>query len=241
MRFLPLKAGLVPRLVACLAVLPMAAGGVRAQTITLDEGAFRLFVGDREVGTETFSIRQSGNGANATIVARGRVLMNEAAGAEEVTATLEVARGGLRPGAYEITVRGSEPQRIAGQLVGSRFSAKILSPTGEMMREYLASDGAVLVDRGVVHHYYFLAQRFDGDAFRVPLIVPRESRQVSAQVTPRGAETVDVAGQTVDARHVVVEPAGGNARHLWVDEGGRVLQLEIPAREFAARRVSMPG
>lgn len=241
MRLMHVNNRLSLRLVACPALLALAAAPSAAQTITLDEGVFRISVDGREVGTETFSIRQNGNGGNAVIVARARIMTDGPAGAEEVTATLEVGGAALRPGAYEITVQGDDPQRIAGRLVGGRFSAKIVSPSGEMMREYLASDGAVLVDRGVVHHYYFLARRLDGEAFRVPLIVPRESRQVSARVRPQGTETVEIAGERVDARHVVVEPAGGNPRHVWVDARGRVLQVEVPARNYAARRVNLPG
>ena len=40
-------------------LVPLA---LRAQTATLDEGSFRLLVDGREVGTETFSIRKSGEG-----------------------------------------------------------------------------------------------------------------------------------------------------------------------------------
>ena len=38
---------------------------LKAQTVTLDEGSFRLRVGGQEVGTETFNIRQNGTGETA--------------------------------------------------------------------------------------------------------------------------------------------------------------------------------
>src|SRR5512138_500707 len=53
-------------------LVPLSA---RAQTSTLDEGAFRLMVDGREVGTETFSIRQSGEGDRAVVIAQGRVVL----------------------------------------------------------------------------------------------------------------------------------------------------------------------
>jgi hypothetical protein len=58
-----------------------------------------------------------------------------------------------------VKVEGAESQQIAGRVVGGRFSAKIISPAGEQMREYLASDGAIVADEGVAHHYYFLARQ----------------------------------------------------------------------------------
>lgn len=206
-----------------------------AQTSTLDEGAFRLMVGGREVGRETFSIRQSGMGDAAVIVAQGRVTLDR----RQVTSTLETS-GGLRPAAYEVEVEDDGRQRIAGRVVGGRFSAKITSPGGEMMREYLASEGAVLVDEGVAHHYFFLA-RAAANRPSVPIIVPQENRQVSVRVSVAGTEQVEVGGSSVEARRLLIEPAQGDTRHVWIDGRGRVLRLEIPAKQYVAVRAQLPG
>lgn len=223
----------VPLLLAATTIL-------NAQTITLDEGSFRILVGGREAGTETFSILQSGTRADAQIIARGTVTLDTAGIAERLSATLDVDGQSLRPAAYQVMVEGTDQQRIAGRIIGGRFSAKILSPTGEQMREYLASEGAVLVDEGVAHHYYFLARRLEGGSARIPIIIPRQNRQVSAEVAERGRETVEVGGRRIEARHLVITPAGGSERRLWVDSQGRVLRLEIPARSYVARRVAPP-
>jgi hypothetical protein len=220
-----------------------AAGGAEpppTQTVTLDEGAFRLFLGGAEVGTETFTIRQNGTGASAVIIAQGRTVLTGARGGEEVTASLEVGGTTLRPAAYQVTVQGAEPQRIAGRVVGGRFSARIVSPAGEAMREYLAGEGAILVDEGVAHHYYFLARRLDGGSVSVPIIIPRQSRQVAAQVTARGEETIAIDGRNVQARRFNVAPAGLPVRHLWVDAQGRVLRVDIPDTGFRAVRAALP-
>ena len=55
--------------------LPTALG---AQTTTLDEGSFRFFLAGREIGTETFNIRQSGTGDDAVIIAQGSVVVDTA-------------------------------------------------------------------------------------------------------------------------------------------------------------------
>src|SRR5688572_25011810 len=117
-------------LISALAASPLA-----AQTVTLDEGSFRISVAGREVGTEVFSIRQNGSGQNAVIIAVGRVLLDGDKGPQELSSELQVAGGTLRPAAYEVKVQGADAEQIKGRVVGGRFSAQIVSPAGEMMRE----------------------------------------------------------------------------------------------------------
>jgi hypothetical protein len=223
---------------ALLAVaLPSAAS---AQTSTLDEGTFRLLVGGREVGTETFTIRQSGSGERAVVIAQGRVVLDGAAGAEQVTSSLQLSGATLQPAAYDLQVEGGSTERIAGRVVGGRFSARIVRPAGEQMREYLVSDGAVIADEGVAHQYYFLAQRVGTEGGRVPLVIPRTSRQVWAQVTVHGNESVEIGGRTVQARRLEVAPQGGAAAQVWVDSSGRVLRVSIPSSDYVAERTALP-
>lgn len=211
-----------------------------AQTVTLDEGSFRISVGGREVGTEVFSVRQNGSGENAVIIAVGRVVLDSEKGPQELSSELQVAGGSLRPAAYEVKVQGAGAEQIKGRVVGGRFSAQIVSPAGEMMREYLAGDGAVVVDEGVAHQYYFLARRADGKSARMPVIIPRLSRQVVAQVAFGGADKIAIAGRSYDAVKYTVTAPGTPAREVWTDSEGRVLRLEIADRKFIAQRVAAP-
>jgi hypothetical protein len=224
----------VAGLVAMAAALPAS-----AQTVQLDEGTFRLLVGGREVGVETFSIRQNGEGADAVIIAQGRVVLNGTAGSE-VIANVQVAGARLRPVAYDLELRGGDARRIRGSVTGSRAAARTVSPAGETMREYLVTDGAVILDDGVAHHYYFLAQRAAAGAAAVPIMVPRESRQLHATINLGAEEGVSAGGTTTRARRLTVQPAGGDVRHVWVDGRGRVLRVEIPARNYTAVRTTLP-
>lgn len=214
--------------------------GAKAQTTTLDEGSFRISAGGKEVGTETFSIRQNGTGEGAVIIAVGRVVLDADRGPQEVSSELQVGGRSFRPAAYEVRVQGTDAERITGRVVGNRFSAQIVSPAGESMREYLAGEGAVLVEDGVAHHYYFLARRVEGGALRVPVIIPRQSRQVTAQVAVAGSDRVTVGGESLEAKKISVTPASGQQRFVWVDAQGRVLRMEIPASNFVAARVDAP-
>lgn len=216
---------------------PVAVG---AQTTTLDEGTFRLLIDGREAGTETFSIRQSGSGDRAVVIAQGRVVLADGSGGEQVTSSLQLAGSPLKPAAYDLQVEGGDTERIAGRVVGGRFSARIVRPAGEQMREYLVSDGAVIADEGVAHQYYFLAQRVGATGGRVPVVIPRSSRQVWATVSVAGNETVEIAGRSVAARRLDVQLEGGAATRVWVDAEGRVLRVSIPSTNFVAERTAVP-
>lgn len=223
--------------IVVLAVLLGSAPDVVAQTTVMDEGTFRLSVRGTPVGTETFTIRRTGAGPGAAIVAQGRILLDTG---EQTRALLQVDGPGLRPAAYQIEVTGPDPQTIRGQAAGNRFRAQIVSPTGETMREYLISDGAIILDDGVAHHHYFIAARAaTGGA--IPIIVPAQNRQVTGTIRDAGQEAIDIGGQRVSGRRLVFEPAGMPARTLWVDSEGRVLRLSIPDHGYTAERTALPG
>lgn len=216
---------------AGLAAAPAAAQGG-------DRGTFTVFVEDRQVGTEEFTIVQSGTGSTAELTATGRVRVGLPDGTLELDTRLRARGIGADPVDYQVSVGGSAPSRTIGTVGGGRFSAKIVTPSGEQLREYVASNGAVVLDEGVAHHYYFLAQRTHQG--RVPVIVPRENRQVIATVSSRGEETVQVNGTTATLFHLVVQPQGGDEHHVWVDALNRVVRVEVPARGWRAERTEVP-
>lgn len=219
-----------------LALLAAAVPGA-AQSGASDAGTFRVFVDGRPVGTEEFTIRQSGAGSAADITAAGRVSLQMPGGSLELTPRLQAKGLQADPVSYQVDVGGDSPRRIVGTIGGGRVSAKIVSASGEQLREYVASSGALVLDEGVAHHYYFLAQRGAG---RVPVIVPRENRQVLATVTAAGEERIEVGGAPVSAFHLVVRLAGGGEHHVWVDALNRVLKVSIPERAYMAVRSEVP-
>ncbi len=223
-------------LALALGTLAMAPAPALGQTTVVDEGTFRLSVRGTPVGTETFAIRRSGSGPGATIVAQGRVVLDSG---EQTRSLLQFEGPDLRPTAYQIEVTGPRTQSITGQASGNRFRATIVSTAGEQMREYLATDGAIILDEGVAHQYYFLLSVTDG-AGRVPVIVPRQSRQVPASVTDLGSEDITIDGRTATTRRFRVEPQGLPARLVWADAQNRVLRLQIPDEDYVAERTSLP-
>lgn len=224
-----LRAPLAFALTALLAAAPGY-----AQTTVIDEGSFRISVRGSTIGTETFTIRRSGSGANAATVAQGRVIL----GTGEQTRTVIQLRGDeLRPTAYQIEIAGDDRQSITGRAAGSRFRATTVSSAGEQMREYLVDDGVVVLHDGIAHHHYFLATAGAGT---VPLIAPQQARQLRATVQDHGTETIEVGGRQVEARNFSIEITGLDSRSIWVDDRNRVLRVRIPGQELTAQRTSLP-
>jgi hypothetical protein len=209
-----------------------------AQTGVDDEGAFDILVNGRQVGTEQFSIRQTGVGANAEYLATGRVQVLLPTGSLDLSSRLRASGFEADPMTYEVTVGGDAPRRIVGTIGRGRFSAKIVTPAGEQLREYVSSSGAIILDEGIAHHYYFIARRTRSG--QVPVLIPRENRQVMAEVVDRGEEQVTIRGTALSLYHLVVRPQGGDDRHVWVDALGRVIRVEIPGRDYLAVRTEIP-
>ena len=219
----------------CLLMALAVPGLASGQNITIDEGTFRLLVNGREVGTETFAIGQTGAAADAQIFARSRVAL------EAGTDTALVQYGpSLRAAAYSIQVGGDTAEHFSGRVSGRRVSARIISSAGEKMREYLVAEGAVVIGDGIAHQHYFLARRVRAGETRIPVIVPRETKQLWFNVEVHPGESIDVGGTTLACNRLVLTPDSGDVRTLWVDASDRVLRLEIPARNFVAERASPP-
>ncbi len=228
---------------ALVVALFVAASGVvvdlaGAQTRAEDEGTFNIVVSGRRVGTEEFTIRQSGVGASSEFVAMATIDVQLPSGRLALAPRLRTSGFQADPVSYEVSVGGDAPRRIVGTVGSGRFSARIVTPSGEQLREYVASSGATILDEGIAHHYYFLARRTR--AGRVPILIPRENRQVMAEVIDRGEDQQTIGGVRVTLYHLVVRPDQGEDRHVWVDSLGRVIRVEVPDRNYVAVRAELP-
>jgi hypothetical protein len=224
--------------VMLFAGLALRAPALSGQVGVNDAGTFDVQVGGRTAGTEQFEIRQSGGGSGAEIVAVGRVDLVVPTGTVDLVTRLETSGFETEPVAYEVTVGGTSPRKIVGTIGNGRFSSRIATATGEQMREFVASSGATVLDDGVAHHYFFLARRMRNG--RVPVIIPRENRQVMATVRDAGQEDVTIGEAVVPLYHLEVQPDGGDMRHVWLDDLGRVIRVEIPSRGYVAVRTQLP-
>ena len=222
-----------------LAVLAFSAGTALpafAQVTTLDEGVFAISRNGTPVGRESFSIKSSPGGMGGPVVqARATVSYDD----RRLTPVLKADSIGS-PTEYQLEVRAgaNASEVLKGVIRRGRFSATMQTPRGENLKEYVVSEGALVLDEDVFHQYYFLARgNRTGD---VPVVVPHRNVQVVMRIEERGTTSVTVGGQAITARALaLVDPSGGT-REIWVDSRGRVLKVSIPSRGILALREEPP-
>jgi hypothetical protein len=224
---------------AALALAPLVAPGVlAAQSVVVDEGTFTVSLAGAPAGTEKFAIRRAGVGGEAIVIANAVIELNRGEGPIELRPLLEVTPADDASSSYQLKVSGAETSELSVRLAGRRYVSRIHTEAGEEEREFLARPGTRIVEEGVAHHYYFL--RAVREASSTPVIEPRTRSQLQLLASAASEEEVLVGAARVGARKVTFS-AGSDARHVWFDEQGRVLRVEIPARGYVAERQDLPG
>jgi hypothetical protein len=222
---------------ACLtaAAHPAAVPAAAAQEKIVDEGSFTIFRKGARVGRETFTIRRSVTPNEDVYVANATVDFD----AQRLTPALRTDTS-YAPLAYQMEVRTNDQLqlRLKGVIGRGRFSARVKTPNGEAAKEYIVSEGALVIDDDVFHQYYFLAQRLKGTSFTVPVVIPTRNMQQTMHVQLMGVERVVIGGTPTDARRMNATISGGATRDIWIDSQGRVLKVTLG--DVSAVRDEMP-
>lgn len=203
----------------------------------IDQGSFTISVGNQRAGREDFRIEGTPGASGALeFVARATVVFGD----RRLTPALHSDSLGA-PSDYQIESRGTTTgsERWSGKITRGRVSARINNARGESAKEYIVTDGALILDDDVFHQYYFLARRADNT--RIAIVVPRRNAQLVLSVSNAGNERVTIGTKDLDARHIVLTEPGGATRDLWIDAKGRVLKVAIPARNLVAQRDDPPA
>ena len=223
-------------ILAALAAVSLAAPLLSAQVTTVDEGSFTITRQGERIGREEFAIRRTpGAEGQPVLVASATVAYDQ----RRIAPALRTDSTGA-PIAYALEVRaGTEVQeQLKGAVGRGRFSAVTRTPKGESAREYIVTDGALILDDEVFHQYYFVARAARSGS--VPVVGPRRSAQVVMRIEDGGAATVTVGGRPLPAHRYTLREPGGGRRDILVDAQGRVLQVEIPALGIVATRDDPP-
>ena len=215
----------------------VAATPAAAQVSMVDEGSFTITQNGTRIGREDFRIRRTPtSGTSVNFVASATVDLGDRQLAPDLRTD---THGGLV--AYRVEVRSGAvaQERLKGAVERGLFTAVLTSARGEAAREYMVSDGAVILDDDVYHQYYFVASN---PARRgvLPVVVPRRNVQVTMRVESKGSEAVTVGGRSMAASHLVLTEPGGGSRDVWADAEGRVLRVAIPASGIVAERDEAP-
>ena len=116
-----------------------------------------------------------------------------------------------------------------------RIQVRTSASWGEQLREYRARPTTTLLDVGVAHQYFVLAQRLDGPMQDIHAISPLAETEVVLGAGRSSLETIEVEGETVETTLLVIGQ-GDEARSVWFDTSGRLVRVSHAASGFLAQR-----
>jgi len=206
-----------------------------AQVTTVDEGSFTITRGGtlpaNRIGQESFTIRRTRGPGGDVVVANATVTFDT----EHIAPALRTDTS-FSPLAYQVEVRtGNDVERLRGRIGGGRFSAQLKTAKGESSKEYIVSDGALILDDDVFHQYYFLVQRARAGSATIPVVIPRRNTQETMRIQSGANEQVRVGTSSVEARHFTIQEPTGATRQVWADAQGRILKVQLDGNITATR------
>lgn len=210
--------------------------GAQGAVRTLDRGSFTITVDGQRVGREDFSVSGTPGASGTEFLSKASVVYGD----RRLNPSLWSDSSGA-PARYSVEVRGTTGSREqwTGRLARGRVSAQINSARGFSEKEYVVTDGALLLDEDVFHQYFFVAMRATQPT--VTVVIPRRNAQLVLKVSEAGTERLTIGTASLDARHLVFTEPNGATRDVWVDQVGRVLKVAIPARSIVALRDDPPA
>jgi hypothetical protein len=217
---------------------------LRGQAEVADAGTFTIVQAGVKIGREVFTIHRMSPPDAGYVVDGAAVYVTR-----RLVPVLRTDSGGS-PLRYEVDeFLGDRRQaQLTLSIARGRGSERVQTRRGESATEFRVGSGARLLDDDVFADYYFIARamtrsrpRSAGQAIVVLLLVPKKGGTVMAPVSIIGDEHLDIAGQSLTAVHMRIDPAGGDPRDIWADGEGRVLRIAIPARGLVALRDDVPS
>lgn len=231
--------------VLVLAVLLAASGIVTPVRVPaqeareVDAGSFRIADGGDAAASERFAIRREGERWQSA--ARISPAGGDAAAAGAIREFRLQLDAELRPTFFELVDRRAGELGVVGVRSGNRLQLRSRSEEGERWKELLLAPGLVVIPEGVAHPYYFVVRVLESGAEPpLPAVAPDAGERRTMTVESRSPATVTVGDREVEAvfRELRVD---GEIHRVWTDAEGRVLRVEVPARNWTATRTEAPG
>jgi hypothetical protein len=196
-----------------------------------DAGTFTILANGAVVGREEFTIRD-GRAAD-----RGGFTVSWKRFTGDGVDPTFVATTELGPDSQPISsqlVEAAAQRRILIQASPRRVTVRAVTPAGESVREYRGGDPLWFADDSSAT-WFALPPR--AGAQSVTVVWPKDDRREISALADRGIEATTLGAATQSLRHVVAG-SGPGERHLWYDERGRLVKMDVPATGLQAIRAT---
>src|SRR6266566_4772556 len=221
---------------ACLLALALLQAGVGTP---VDEGVLVVRVDTLDVARESFRLthgRLSRGDAGWTLATTIRY---DRARPVIVLAPILEVNSDTMPATLQYDVADPrQPSRILGELGRGRFTVRLVARATERAREFPTGQRAAVLDDSVFAPYVFAAWRATSEPSTLTAIFPRALRRVVIQIRDLGQASTTLNHDPARLRHITVGGEGQETIHLWLDESGRLMKVEIPARHLSAERLA---
>ena len=213
----------VPAFLLIILSLLVQAGGREPRA-----GSYNILLDKKSVGVERFEQTLSGQ----NMVVRSTTEITSGTATQKVTAVTELSGG--RPVRYEMEMAaGERSQKYSLQFEAGTARVVIEAYGRRSERAVPVSEGVMLLDKNVWHHYELLINRFDMSKRgpqRFPVLTPQAGlREYVAEVELKEKTMYNAGGAKVRANSFVVTLGEGYEATVIVDESNRVLSIEVPA------------
>lgn len=129
-----------------------------------------------------------------------------------------------------------QPSRILGELGRGRFTVRLVARATERAREFATGQRAVVLDDSVFALYVFVAWRAASTPSAVSAIFPRALRRDAVEVRDLGTTSTTLNRDPARLRHITVGGGAQETVHVWLDDAGHLMKVEIPSRHLIVER-----
>src|SRR6266487_103205 len=212
---------------------------LQAPGTALDEGVLVVRVDTQEVARESFRLRHGRLSRGAAGWTLATTIRYDRARPVVVLAPILEVNGDTMPSTLQYDVADPrQPSRILGELGRGRFTVRLIARDTERAREFPTGPRAVVLDDSVFAPYVFAAWRATSEPGTLTAIFPRALRRDVIQIRDLGQASTTLNHDPARLRHIIVGEEGQETIHLWLDESGRLMKVEIPARHLSAERLA---
>lgn len=214
-----------------LAATGVPAASAAPQGPILDAGTFVISRSGAVVGREDFTVRRGRSTGPDGYTITSTVTYPPTSPSVTLSPVVELGPDSF-PVQVQFDVYGEGQSRVYARFGPRRVTLRVVRPGGESARELPATGREIVADDSVFALYTIPPARGARQA-----VAPRSGARLPAQVLDRGTERATLQGVAREARHIVLR-LGSQERHLWYDQDGKLMKVEVPALGLTAERGS---
>jgi hypothetical protein len=221
---------------ACLLAFALLQAGVGAP---VDEGVLVVRVDTLEVARESFRLTHGRLSRGDPGWTLATTIRYDRARPVVVLAPILEVNSDTMPATLQYDVADPrQPSRILGELGRGRFTVRLVARATERAREFPTGRRAAVLDDSVFALYVFAAWRAAAEPVTLTAVFPRGLRRDIVQIRDLGMASTTLNRDPARLRHIVLGADGQQTVDVWLDEGGRLMKVEILSRRLIAERLA---